>query len=193
MSSVLLKLVIGIGIERPTDFDYGPTPVIPANTMAAQTGELVRQHTEQLREWKEYTNMQAALKKQLIGAIEPIYLRSIKNRHVVFNNHTVRDILQHLMTSYGNITAIDLEENTKTTKTPWDPTQPFEVVIDQIEEAITYADAGNQPFTDQQVLNTAFMLVFQTGLFFDDCKTWNAKNDAEKTWANFKIQPYSSS
>ena len=43
-------------------------------------------------------------------------------------------------------------------KTPWDPTQPFEVVIDQIEEAVTYADAGNQPFTDPQVLTVNYQL-----------------------------------
>ena len=51
------------------------TPTIPAGATAAQTGEVVRQHAETLREWKEYTNMQAALKKQLISAVDPIYLR----------------------------------------------------------------------------------------------------------------------
>ena len=133
----------------------GAMPNIPANATAAQTGEVVRQHTEALRDWKEYTNMQSALKKQLIAAVDPIYLRAIRNRHVGFKNHSVRDILQHLLTSYGNITAIDLDKNMEAMKAPWDPSQPFEVLIDQIEEAVTYADAGNQPFTDQQILNTA--------------------------------------
>lgn len=39
----------------------GPTPVIPAGATAAVTGEIVRQHTENLREWKEYANMEQAL------------------------------------------------------------------------------------------------------------------------------------
>ena len=30
------------------------------------------------------------------------------------------------------------------------------------------------------------MLVFQTGLFFDDCNAWRQKPDADKTWQNFK-------
>ena len=164
----------------------GAVPIIPPQATQAQIGELVRQHGEALREWKEYTNMQAALKKQLIASVDPIYLRAIRNRHVGFNQHTVRDILQHLLMSYGNISAADLDKNTESMKAPWDPSQPFEVLIDQIEEAVTYADAGNQPFTDQQILNTAYMAVFKSGLFFDDCKSWRMKPEGEKTWANFK-------
>ena len=99
----------------------GAVPVIAPNATAAATGEAVRQHTERLREWKEYTHVEAALKKQLINAIEPIYLRAIRDGHVGFDQHKVSDILQHLMSSCGNITAMDLETNSKTMKEPWQP------------------------------------------------------------------------
>ena len=33
---------------------------------------------------------------------------------------------------------------------------PFEMLIDQIEECIEFADVGNQLFTAAQILNTAY-------------------------------------
>ena len=63
---------------------------------------------------------------------------------------------------------------------------PFENLIDQIENCCDIAEAGGQPFTAQQLVNTAYTLVFNTGLYFDDCKTWVHHPIAEKTWDNFK-------
>ena len=54
----------------------GAQPTIPIGTTAATLAEIVRQHTEDLREWREYTNINNALKKQLTEAIEPVYLPS---------------------------------------------------------------------------------------------------------------------
>ena len=164
----------------------GATPVIPPNATSAQIGEAVRVHTENLRQWREFTNLQQALKKQLIAAVNPIYFRAIKHRHVGFANHSIREMLTHLIDQYGAITPIDLQNNMADFSKKWDPNQPFEVLIDQIEEAVDFADAGGQPYTAQQIINNAYTIVFQTGMFFDDCKTWRAKPDADKTWQNFK-------
>lgn len=165
----------------------GPQPIIPVPApTAAVIGAIIRDHTESLREWREYNNVHAALKKQLINAIEPIYLRAKKDRHVGFNNISLRELLSFLMTTYGELQPQDLLRNQQKINEPWDPNMPFETMIDQIEECMEFAESGNQPFTSQQILNTAYTLVYNTGLFFDDCKLWNRKPDADKTWINFK-------
>ena len=43
------------------------------------------------------------------------------------------------------------------------------------------------PYLPAQVVATAYQIVFQTGMFNDDCKVWKRKADAYKTWANFKV------
>jgi hypothetical protein len=173
-----------------TPFDLpdnpGPTPVIPGGASAAVVGELVRQHTENLREWREFTNVRQALKKQLMDAIEPIYLRALKNQHVGFNNVTLLQMLTHLFTNYGRLEPQDLVHNANKLNTPWDPNTPFELLIEQIDECIDFADAGNQAFPANQIVNTAYTLVFNTGMFFDDCKDWLRKAVADRTWDNFK-------
>ena len=70
-------------------------------------------------------------------------------------------------------------------KTPWNPSTPFETLLQQLDDAQEYTDAGGQPFTTAQLLTTALSLVFNTGLFFDDCKEWNRKDPADKTWTKF--------
>lgn len=163
------------------------TPAIAAGATAAIISEAVRVHTEELRQWREYTNLTAALRLQLVKSIEPVYLRSQLNRHVGFANRTPRQLLEYLFLTYGKLTPQRLSENHQAMTKPWNPNMPFEDLIDQIEVATDMATEGNQAYTDAQVLNIAYTQVYNTGLYFDECKTWNAKPVADKTWENFKL------
>lgn len=69
---------------------------------------------------------------------------------------------------------------------PWDPNTPFETLIKQIEDVMEVSDAAAQAYTDAQVLTLSYTLIYNTGLYFDECKAWNAKDAANKTWDNFK-------
>jgi hypothetical protein len=164
----------------------GPHPAVLFGATAAQITAATSQHKEDMREWREYNNVHNALKKQLLDAVDPIYLRALRNRHVGYANHTIRAILQHLIDAYGLITPIDLKKNNDMLNEPWDPNTPFEHLIDQIEEAVEYADDGNQPFTVNQILNAAYTIVFNTGIFFEECKQWRLLAPALKTWDRFK-------
>ena len=53
---------------------------------------------------------------------------------------------------------------------PWDPNQPSEFLIRQVQDAIDYAAHANTPYTLEQVVNSVYSLVFNTGLFKDACK-----------------------
>ena len=46
-------------------------------------------------------------------------------------------------------------------KLPWHATTLFEMLIDQIEECVEFADTGNLPFTAAQILNMAYNIVFK--------------------------------
>ena len=70
------------------------------------------------------------------------------------------------------MSAFALQDNDKRLRAPYDSNQPFETLIDQIENAVDYASAGDMPYTPSQVIGISFQLVFQTGLFNDDCKLW---------------------
>jgi hypothetical protein len=163
-------------------------PQNPGNVIGinAPTGLQFRNHAELLREWREYCNIEQALKKQLTDSMDPIYLRAVRDPYLGYNNRSVRELIAHLIALYGNITPPELKANDLRFNAPWDPNMPFELLIDQIETAMEYADTGNQAYTDTQVVNIAFTLIFNTGIYFDDCKLWNQREQQQKTWQNLK-------
>ena len=65
-------------------------------------------------------------------------------------------MLSYLFQIYGKITPQALEANDKVFKTNWDPMTPFEMLIDQIESAQEFAQDGNQPYSDRQILTQAY-------------------------------------
>jgi hypothetical protein len=170
-----------------------PTTVIGINNPSAMQ---VRTHAELLREWREYCNIEQALKKQLADSMDPIYLRAVCDPYVGYNNRSLRELIAHIIGLYGNITPPEFKENDQWFNTPWDPNTPLESLISQIETAVEYANASNQAYTPTQVVNTAFTLIFNTGIYLDECKRWNQRDAAGQTWQDLKTffsrQPTSS-
>ena len=56
----------------------------------------------------------------------------------------------------------------------------------RIEECVDYASNGQTPFTNEQVVSSAFYSVQKAGLFNDDCREWKRFSTEQKTWKNFK-------
>ena len=52
----------------------GQHPAIPGGTSAANTSAIIRRHTEDTRQWREFKNVSTALKNQLLSAVEDIYV-----------------------------------------------------------------------------------------------------------------------
>ena len=55
---------------------------------------------------------------------------------------------------------------------PYNVNLPIESLFEQIEDAIEYVAHGRIPFTNEQVVSTAYMLVAKTGIFTEECKVW---------------------
>jgi hypothetical protein len=90
------------------------------------------------------------------------------------------------MQAYGNITPIDIEDNDRKFKTPYDPSTPIQLLYAQIEDAMEFADAGNTPYTQEQILANAYYLIFATGMYAEACKEWRRLPAIQKTWARFQ-------
>ena len=161
-------------------------PNVPASTNAANTSTIVRRHTEDLRQWREFKNVNTVLKSQLLSALDDIYVRTLKDHHVGYMNQSICTILTHLFNNYSNITPLELEDNDTKMHATWDPNSPFNCLIKQIEDGQDYTNDGGQPYTAEQLLCIAYTLVFKTGLYFEDCKVWNARPATARTWDNFK-------
>jgi hypothetical protein len=85
------------------------------------------------------------------------------------------------------IASTELTHNYERLNTPYDANQPIETLFQQIQDARAFAVAGGQPYGLAMIVNVAYTLVFNTGLFPDACRSWQLRATAAKTWAQFKI------
>ena len=83
----------------------------------------------------------------LIASKNEAYIRALRDKYIDYANVTTLQMLTNLYNYYARISQFDLKENDKRFKQQWDPNQPFEVLIDQIKDAIDYAVARNTPYS----------------------------------------------
>jgi hypothetical protein len=176
--------------------DAGPTlwvsPTAPGGAPAKTDGTAAHisaaRHIweEEVQTYRTYNSVQQALKKQIINVFEPMYLDVLNDDMVGFANISARDMLDHLFTTYGNITAVDLENNFEHMRQAWDPQQPAESLFKQIQDFADYSEAGGFLIGHPQNINVGYAKMFATGHFISACRRWNENPLAEKTWAQFK-------
>jgi hypothetical protein len=63
------------------------------------------------------------------------------------------------------IAPTELTQNYERLNTPYDPNQPIETLFQQIQDARSFAVASGQPYGNAMIINVAYILVFNTGLF----------------------------
>jgi hypothetical protein len=85
------------------------------------------------------------------------------------------------------IAPTELTQNYERLNTPYDPNQLIETLFQQIQDARAFTVAGGQPYDAAMIVNVAYTLVFNTGLFPNACRAWQSRAIAAKTWARFKI------
>jgi hypothetical protein len=126
------------------------------------------------------------LKKQIISVFDPMYLDILNENMVGYANISARGMLDHLFETYGSITSVDLEINFKHMRRAWDPQQPVETLVKQIQDCDDYYEAGGVLIGHPQQINVGYAKIFATGHFRSACRRWNEKPTPEKTWTQFK-------
>ena len=164
----------------------GDTAIIPPNSTGPLIPAIEQQFNKALHQWTEYKNLTEAGKKFNQDGIDDMYLKGITDRNVGLANVTIRERLEFLFQNYGNITQYNIEDNDKKLKEKGDANSPIKMLFDQIEDTQDFAAAAGQPYTSNQLLTTAYNLIYATVLFFNDCKAWNRFPAAQKTMENFK-------
>jgi hypothetical protein len=109
-------------------------PTVWADGAAGQISAARHIWEEDVQTYRTCTSVQQALKKQIIGVLEPMHLETLNYNMVGYANISSRDMLNHLFETYGNITAVDLEINFEHMRRAWDPQQQVETLFKQIQD-----------------------------------------------------------
>ena len=98
----------------------------------------------------------------------------------------MRDIIAHLFTAYGQVENQDLVGNCSKLSQPWDAIRPIQELMQRVQEIQEFANDGGRTITNEDTVNTIYTLVYNTGLFYDDCDKWDDKKWGKKNWAIFQ-------
>jgi hypothetical protein len=130
--------------------------------------------------YRTYHNVDQAIKKLIIEAFDDAYLNALSDEIVGYANCTSLQLLTHLLTYYDMIAPTELTQNYERINAPYDPNQPIETLFQQVQDARAFAVEGGQPYGAAMIVNVAYTLVFNTGLFPDACRAWQSRAIAGK-------------
>ena len=85
--------------------------------------------------------------KLSLDSMAKIYYKAIKHTHTGYMNVTLRQLLDHLVTSYAAIDQFDMEKNQEKMTARYDPNAPIETLFDQITDGVAYTELGDATFT----------------------------------------------
>jgi hypothetical protein len=89
----------------------GPATTFPDALTGAQIANIRQDQDELNALFVEYYATDKALKQQIIGAVDKLYLRTLNHRITGFANVTTQQILVHIYTTYGRLTPADVQNN----------------------------------------------------------------------------------
>jgi hypothetical protein len=148
---------------------------------------MTRLHKEATQVYRTYHNVDQAIKKLIIESFDNTSLNALSDEIVGYANCKSLQLLNHLLTYYAMIAPTELTHNYERLNGMYDPNQPIETLFQQIQGARAFAVAGGHPYGAAMIVNVAYTLVFNTGLFPDACWAWKSRAIQGKTWAQFTL------
>ena len=76
-----------------------------------------------------------------------IYYKAIKHTHTGYAKFTLRQLLDHLVTTYAAIDQFDLEKNQEKTTAWYNSNAPIKTLFEQITDGVVHAKLGDAIFT----------------------------------------------
>lgn len=154
---------------RVTNTQFNPpadpgTFTVPPFTAVNEAMRLQEEHKENIRKFRECNNVERALLKQIVAAVEPQYMKQFTCSLTHTICRPLREVVAQLFESFGKVTSDELAKQEEKVKTFfWSPTDPPDTLYNMIDDLAQYAEAAKLPKTDQQILNYGLDLVKKTG------------------------------
>ena len=140
------------GLYTPgTPFVYSvvllDNPDIPQWTMEQQVHQICADHRTDQEELAVLTSLENFTKVSVIQAILEAYLVGLCNGNLCIAHVTLQELSAYLLVTYELITVSDLEANRSNMVTPFNFTEPIEMLFSKIECKQRYATDSRDPFT----------------------------------------------
>jgi hypothetical protein len=125
-----------------------------------------------------------ALLAQVIDAIDTIYIRALLNRATGQYSSSIRDLMTHLFTTYGQLTPQQVKaKEAEVYNLHFDISQPVDIIFNAIEDLSALANHASSPMTEQQMIDIAYVIFARQSILQQDLRDWKRTPLADRTWA----------
>ena len=148
----------------------GATPVIPVGAIGPKAASTRYAHDTATLAFKTFHNVNRTLRQKFLGAFEDTFVRVKHKPNQGYSGSSTLDLIAHLYKTYAMISNANWLTNDKRFRKAYTPNVPIEVAWRQIDDTVAYADAGSTPYSNKKVVDNAYQLVFNTGIFAAYCQ-----------------------
>jgi translation initiation factor 2B subunit (eIF-2B alpha/beta/delta family) len=166
---------------QPPVLEIAPDATGPVATRARS------EYDESKRLWREVVDVERALIKQIVQAVEPKYLKAMRNSTTNSITKTIPQIFQYLFKKFGNIDSEQLMTEERAVRDMvYNLQDPLVTMYDAIDELERLGVAAENPYTTRQLISFGLEVLRNTREFEDGIRAWNRRPVEEKTWEAFK-------
>ena len=160
--------------------------VLPPDGALHNNTRLKEEHKQAILNFRETVNVEKAMIKQVVHAVDSQYLDSLRNTITDCIDSPIITILNHLFTKYGRVNSETLAEKEKSVREiQYNPQDPLITIYKEIEHLERLGKASLNPYSPSQLISFAIQVIKNTGDFEEGQKLWHAKAAVDKTWPNF--------
>jgi hypothetical protein len=156
------------------------------NMTQHQITEANRRHTQAIQEHTTYHEVMAALKAQILAAVDARYYNELEEAETGLGDVSCNSILQHLLTQYGEVTRDDIASNTNLLSTAWNPDEPIVDVWTRVARAREFASFAGEPITEGTAITMTLYEFEKVGLMQTATEAWRNLPRNDQTWDRFK-------
>ena len=165
----------------------GPFQVSSDTATEAQIAQERADWTEAMRLWREVEAVERALVQQLVAAVEPKFLKALRNQYTKKITRDVKGILSYLFDNYGKVPPSILKDMKRKVEDFYlDPNDPIDLLFVQIDDLADVYSLQQKDLTETQLIDMAYVTIEKAKCFKKDLREWNRRPANEKTWLNFK-------
>ena len=175
----------------PNTQDYiRPANPGPFNITATTTRAIEQERAnweEEMRLWREVEAIERTLVQQIVQAVEPKYLKALRNPITTKITNDVKQILSYLFDNYGKVPPTVLKDMKRTVEDyELDPSDPIDLLFVQVDELADIYTLQRNQLSEKQLIEMAYVVIERAKAFKKDLREWNRKAEGEQTWINFK-------
>jgi hypothetical protein len=145
------------------------------------------QYELEKKAYYEYRDLSNQIKAMMLVAVPGSFIRPLRHPQLGFANATPQAIMDHLLQTFGEIKASDLQKNLKDLELPWNPDTPIEDVFARGTFCRDFAEEGEDPITDATYTRYLVQTFEKSGVLEKAVEDWEKKPKADQTLANCEI------